>query len=88
MTLGNFVSITMTATHTSSAQTTSVQSLPYLTAVSAPLRLFVKTVSNVETIFAAEFQVKKVNSALTMAVSYTHLPSPRDRQKSRMPSSA
>ena len=66
MTLGNFVSTMMTATHTSSAQTTSVQSLPYHTAVGAPLRLFAKTVSNVEIIFASEFQAKKVNSALTM----------------------
>ena len=31
---------------------------------------------------------EQLTSSNTAAVSYTHLPSPRDRQKSRMPSSA
>ena len=34
------------------------------------------------------FQNAQVPSVKTRPVSYTHLPSPRDRQKSRMPSSA
>ena len=36
----------------------------------------------------AEEKVSAAELIMTTPVSYTHLPSPRDRQKSRMPSSA
>ena len=38
--------------------------------------------------YTAAVEAKQVGEYSPQSVSYTHLPSPRDRQKSRMPSSA